>query len=482
MERTKLMHNLNDTAKRQLRILQVSSADIAGGAETSARNLHREFQRLGHDSRLMVGTKRSDEEKVIELPNDSSRNALVKILSSVLETYDSQNFRLPGIGRVLRILREISEPGRWVARRLGVEDYAYPGTRRLLRLFGSLPDIIHCHNLHSGYFDLRELLVLSFVAPVILNLRDAWLLTGHCALPLKCERWRIGCGKCPDLTIFPSVKRDATRFNWKRKQRILRKRSFYVATASQWLMEMVLASPLREAIATYKVIPNGVDTSVFFPSSREEARVALGIAPRSFILMFSATALKDNVWKDLKTMKTVLRIIGAESKIKNVKLLAVGDSGDPLHFGHAQLRYVPYQSDPAVMACYYRAADLYLHAAKVETFGNTLIEARACGTPVVATAVGGIPEHTKGLKIDGCNLDSGLHGRETATGVLVDSGDAEGMARVTIALLQDVSLRQSLSRNAAVDAKTNYSLRLQAERFVTWYWEIIRLWRGKNQM
>ena len=51
------------------------------------------------------------------------------------------------------------------------------------------------------------------------------------------------------------------------------------------------------------------------------------------------------------------------------------------------------------VAPYYQAADVYLHAAKADNFPRAVLEALCCGTPVVATAVGGIPEQVKGLKI-----------------------------------------------------------------------------------
>ena len=50
--------------------------------------------------------------------------------------------------------------------------------------------------------------------PVALTLHDEWLLTGHCAYTLGCERWRIGCGRCPDLTIYPAIRRDSTAENF----------------------------------------------------------------------------------------------------------------------------------------------------------------------------------------------------------------------------------------------------------------------------
>jgi len=67
--------------------------------------------------------------------------------------------------------------------------------------------------------------------------------------------------------------------------------------------------------------------------------------------------------------------------------------------GQAEVKFVPYQSSPEDVAKYYQIADVYVHAARADTFPNTVLEALACGAPVVATAVGGIPEQIKGLRM-----------------------------------------------------------------------------------
>jgi len=54
-------------------------------------------------------------------------------------------------------------------RRLGREDFNFPGTHQLLRLLPGRPDIVHAHNLHGGYFDLRFLVPLSHQVPLILT-------------------------------------------------------------------------------------------------------------------------------------------------------------------------------------------------------------------------------------------------------------------------------------------------------------------------
>src|SRR6266481_3710141 len=227
-----------------MRILQVSMADLSGGAEASARNLFRAYRASGHESWLAVGSKRTEDPDVLVIPNDEYRNKWTKMWLGIAASHNSRKNKLRGVGRLINMFRLVGEPGRWMGKQLGIEDFHFPGTRHLLQLPPKSPDVLHCHNLHGGYFDLRELPKLSRQVPVILNLRDAWLLSGHCAYSFACSRWETGCGQCPDLTLFPEVKRDRTAPNWESKKKIFADSHLYVTTPSQWLMDRVKRSIL----------------------------------------------------------------------------------------------------------------------------------------------------------------------------------------------------------------------------------------------
>jgi len=345
----------------------------------------------------------------------------------------------------------------------GKEDFDFPGTWQLATLLKERPDIVHCHNLHGGwlpsggYFDLSALPGLSNEIPAVLTLHDAWLLSGHCAHSFDCERWKTGCGYCPDLTIYPAVRRDATAYNWKRKQEIYAKSRFFVATPSRWLMEKVEQSMLYPAIAESRVIPNGVDLTVYRQADKRLARSLLGLPQESKILLFAANGIKTNVWKDYATMRTAVAQVAARMGGTNVMFIALGDVGPLEEIGSAQIHFVPYQENPADVARYYQAADVYLHAARADTFPNTVIEASACGTPVVATSVGGIPEQIA----------------EGRSGFLVPAGDADAMAHRVLSLLQQESVHRAMAAAAAEIAHRRFDVMRQVRTYLEWYESII---------
>ena len=159
-----------------------------------------------------------------------------------------------------------------------------------------------------------------------------------------------------------------------------------------------------------------------------------------------------------------------------IVLLALGEDAPPERLGHASIRFVPYQGDPQSVAQYYQAADLYVHAARADTFPTTVLEALACGTPVVATAVGGIPEQVKGLATADrrfTNSHLNRYGINEATGVLVSPADAEEMAAAIEHLLNNDSERHHLGANAAMDAAKRFDLLRQADEFLTWYQQVV---------
>ena len=433
---------------RFLRILQVNSQDLGGGAEQVAWNLFKAYQSLGHTSWLAVGKKKSQDPDVLQIPHRRlgfwawlSRQKPDSHSIKKQETTSGLNFITRAFATAIAVPEQL----------LGIEDFNYPGSKRLLSLPPSLPDIVHVHNLHSNYFDLRYLKLLSHQVPVFLTLHDAWLLSGHCAHSLDCQKWKIGCGHCPDLGIYPAIRRDSTAFNWRRKRKIYQESQLYVATPSQWLMNKVNSSTL-DALET-RVIHNGVDLSIFRPADKNGIREQLNLPKKTPILLFTANNALKNSFKDYTTIEQAVTQLTLSGSIK---FLVLGsDKPDEKQIGNARIRYIPFERNSAQVAHYFQAADIYLHASHADTFPNTVLESLACGTPVIATAVGGIPEQ----------IDEGV------TGFTVAPNDSSTMAKRIYLLLSDTKLRQRLSTQASQTACRRFDLSRQVNDYLNWYYQ-----------
>lgn len=460
-----------------LTILQVNSYDVGGGAEKVAVELRRLYAEMGHESYLAVGRKRGVGPNVFQVRHGPWHNA-VQVVSGILAHHFGH---IRGTTRLSNLVQYFAQPLSWTRARRGYDIPRYRDSSALLELPPRTPDVLHLHNLHGftygacGYFDLRALPGLSRRLPVVLTMHDAWLLSGHCAHSFACERWKTGCGECPDLTIYPSIPVDRTAENWRERRDIYRDSRLYVATPSRWLMDKVSQSILASGIAEARVIPNGVDLTVFKPGDRAEARAALGIGgltERTRILLFAAGSLRRNPFKDYATLRIAVERLGERVGGSDLVLLALGDRGREERVGGARVCFVPYENDPRKVARFYQAANIYVHPAKADTFPTTVIEALACGTPVVATAVGGIPEQIQSLQSP-MGLSVEPRGVDRATGLLTAIGDAVGLSDALELLLTNDSLQRQLGENAATDARVRFDGQQQARAYLEWYWEIL---------
>ncbi|MFH1942566.1 MAG: glycosyltransferase [bacterium] len=451
---------------RNLRILHVNTRDAGGGADHVVWALHREFLSQGHSSWMYVGAKKRNDPLIIAGNNDAYRSLWVRTWLSLGNYLNPLETKIRGIWRLREFLTHgLGQTKRWMEILKGHEDFDFPATHRILDLVPEKLDIIHCHNLHGGYFDLRALPRLSREAPLCLTLHDAWLLTGHCAHSFDCERWKIGCGECPDLRIYPPIRRDGTAHNWRRKRGLFDNTRLYAASPCRWLMQKVEQSILADAVLDARVIPHGIDLGVFKLADKQGLRRLLDLPVDSKIVLLAANSLHTSVWKDPETLRR--GIAQTADSLPNAKLLfvALGKKADDEWIGPARIRYIPFQDDPAAVARYCQTSDLYVHPAGADTFPNAVLEALACGTPVVATAVGGIPEQ----------VDDG------ATGFLVPPHDPGAMGKAIMTMLTDDAFRRGCGRRAAEDARKRFDVRRMVDDYLHWYREILKRSRQQRE-
>lgn len=440
-----------------MNILQVNYYDNLGGAARIAWLLHRGYREQGHNAWMAAGIKLSEEPYVKQIPPTLPHSFLGRLFYYLAEYTDKKQIRL-GSKNLAGLFRRIADPIRYYKRFQGFEDFNFPGSRLITSLPEDIPQIVHLHNLHLNYFDLTTLPELSRNSPVVMTLHDMWPLTGHCAHGMECQRWKIGCGECPQLEVYPAMSHDQTAFNWQRKRDIYAHSSVYVTGPSKWMVDTAQQSMLAPAIKKKRVIPNGIDLNIFCPGSKQEARKQLGLPLEESIMLFvSAGGIKRSSFKDYSTIQDAIRIVAQQKPDKKILFIALGDRQSVEKIGNVEIRSVAHVDSAEKMALYYRAVDLYLHASKAESFGLVLIEAQACGTPVIATSVGGIPDTI----MDG------------ETGFLTRPMDAHDMANRIMQLLEDKQLGESMSHKASRFVSENFGVERMVNNYLSFYQEIL---------
>ncbi len=224
-------------------------------------SLHRGLLDRGHRSWMATTTRDRDDPALLTIPKRRKRRG--NLASRTLRRagrFAGRHARPRGLGRSIeRALTTAAAPGPFIADLRGREVFDFPGTSRIPSLPPEPPDLVHLHNLHGRYFDLRQLAPMSHRLPVVMTLHDEWTFTGHCAYALHGDRWRTGCGSCPDLDVYPAIRRDGTQANLRAKADIYARSRLHVSTPSQWLMDRARDSVLARGVVDWRVIHNGVD-------------------------------------------------------------------------------------------------------------------------------------------------------------------------------------------------------------------------------
>jgi glycosyltransferase involved in cell wall biosynthesis len=140
----------------------------------------------------------------------------------------------------------------------------------------------------------------------------------------------------------------------------------------------------------------------------------------------------------------------------NVLLLVAGDSTSDQLTVENDVWFAPRVSTSFDLAQYYRAADMYVHATHVETFGLTIVEAMASSLPVIATRTAAIPE----VVTDG------------VSGHLTSPGDVDEMTARVVELVRDEEKRQAMGTRAK-EAAQRFSVDRTIDAYLNWYAEIV---------
>ena len=251
-------------------------------------------------------------------------------------------------------------------------------------------DIIHLHWVNQGMLSLKGIRrILSSGKPVVWTMHDMWPLTAICHHAYECEGYAQTCGHCPFLRR--PGHNDLSARIFRKKQRIFLSpltshlSPLYFVAVSEWLAGRARKSALIGAFPI-EVIPNVLSLSQFTVIDRIDARTAVEVEER-YVIAFGAARIDDPI-KGFDYLVEALRLLVSSGRFKasDIRLLLFGQVRNAAIFDRLPVPYthLGYIDDAYRLSQVYSASNVTVSSSLYETFGQTLIEAMACGSVPVS--------------------------------------------------------------------------------------------------
>jgi glycosyltransferase involved in cell wall biosynthesis len=413
------------------RVLHLSTFDIDSGAARGMFWLHRRLRERAVDSSILVGRK-SGSDPTVSAPD----GPLARLAARARMRFDQ-----------------------WPLRRYRKTDDAFWSVGWLssgieTQIAAIDPDIVHLHWTGNGFLGVRDLARIG--RPMVWTLRDMWAFTGGCHYTSGCDRYRNMCGACPQLRS--SDENDLSRAIWMRKEAAWHGIDLWLVPISEWMAQCARQSPLLRPFPT-GVIPNGVDTSRFRPIERVDGRASWALPKGACVVVFGAINATRDPRKGYSQLLEALRILAESEHGEKLVVAVFGDTKpeDIPDIG-IDVRFLGFVEDDHRLADLYSCADVAVVPSLEEAFGKTVIEAMACGTPVVAFDHGG-PRDIITHRVDGY-LARPFQSEDLAAGILwcIDQGR------------NDIALRD----RARAKAVARFDIGTVADRYMALYHRILQ--------
>jgi len=319
-------------------------------------------------------------------------------------------------------------------------------------------DVINLH--WTSFFQSTETLAELFALgkPIVWTLHDMCPFTGGCHYSAGCEGFVTDCAQCPQLTGDPA--RAAERRLADKIKAYGQAANLAIVAPSAWLAAEARRSKAL-ASARVETIPNSVDSAVFSAAARTEARRKLGVADKTVCIGF-APLDRGERRKGFAELEAALALLAKNLESTDVRLVIVGEGAETakLAFPSIGLAALERQTDVAAVLS---ACDICVTPSLEDNLPNTILEAMACGVPVVAFHVGG----AKDAIADG------------ETGALVPPGDVSALAARLGDLVTDAVARRSMGQAARMRAKELFAPRRQADAYRALYQSLSKAVRKK---
>lgn len=416
---------------QKIKVALINTSDLNGGAAIACYRL---AEAMDRDKSINV-------KMIVKEKTSSADFVLSANLTSISKKKGELNFALEK-GSFLR--HEISKSKRFL--------FSHPNYGQDISKIKEIKeaDILHLHWINKGFlsFDsLKKLIALN--KPIVWTLHDMWPFTGGCHYSAECTNYQEQCGNC--FLLKNPKQNDLSSKIWHKKMALFSKANLHLVTCSAWLKSIATTSSL---LSNFKVqnIPNTIDLELYRPAEKVERKKST--------ILFQAMNINDKR-KGLKYFLEALKIIEKEyvDFSKSIELVIFGkDTRSQIDDLSFDVNYLGLLKSQQEIIDAYHQSDLFVIPSLEDNLPNTIMEAMACGVPVVGFETGGIPEMVAHKK----------------TGYIATQKDSRNLAEGIIWALENKDRQKELAQNARRKAEEDYAHSVVSRQYKDVYESILK--------
>lgn len=307
----------------------------------------------------------------------------------------------------------------------------------LAKIEACQPSILHLHNLHASGITHNELLAIPMEIPIVWTLHDAWPMAPWA------YRWNDGRG----LPVTEGAEADGIQNSLLRRMRFFETRKNLVLTSpSHWLAG--IAEEYTPEGTRIEVIPYGMPSSQFKCIPKKEACIHLGLDADLAWIGFAASNIDSRKGGDV--FRDALSLCADHN---DLGVLIWGDDSQWKPPQNIRAHRFGFISEAARLSLLYSACSIFVCPSRIDNLPNTILESMACGTPVIGSKIGGIPDMV----------------RPGETGWLFDRNSPQDCAKTILNALNEKETLLLYSKNCRAILLHEYGLQLQATRYLKLY-------------
>lgn len=352
-----------------MKILQLSTDDYSGGASRAAYRLHTALLQCGVDSRMRVLTHQTANDRV--LAGKGSRSFSQKVKNKLRQKW--REFGQRRFKSSNSVMHSFGDESASIVDEINASDV----------------DVVNLHWV-ANLLSIED--ISRITKPIVWTLHDMWAFCGgeHVVFDEQSNaRFRVGyrLNNRPADESGP----DLNRQTWERKRKAWANQLFNIVTPGRWMAGCVRGSALL-GHHPVRVIPNPIELAhLWRPIDKQFARAVLGLAQdRQYVLSGSAGGMAHLKGEDL-LREAFIALKKTGQPIPD--LLIFGQSRPAVSPDWpCEVHWLGRVNDDHVMRLIYAAADVMAVPSRLDNLPNTAIEAHACGIPVVAFNIGGLPD------------------------------------------------------------------------------------------